>query len=104
MNPRDIPEVVAELIYEMHGVRSEPKAVNSRLDRLEETTGQMVAEQRGRREEQRGTREEVHPLPDRIGAAMFKPLEPFLNRLLTHDDQLKSRDARLGRLKNPSNP
>ncbi|GEM_PF-6409162 len=47
MNPRDLPEVVAELIIEMHEVRSELKAINGRLDRLEGTMEQVVREQRG---------------------------------------------------------
>ncbi|MGI4865869.1 MAG: hypothetical protein ACRYFZ_18235 [Janthinobacterium lividum] len=37
MNPRDLPEVVAELIIEMHKVRSELNALNGRVDRLERT-------------------------------------------------------------------
>lgn len=102
MNPRDLPEVVAELIIEMHEVRSELKALNGRVDRLESIMVQVVEQQRGMREEQRGMREEIQALPDRIGAAMFKSMEPFLNRLLAHDDQLKNHDSRLGRLENPS--
>lgn len=94
MNPRDLPEVVADLIIEMHEVQSELRAVNGRLDRLEQTMGQVVAEQRG-------MREEIQALPDRIGAAMFKSLEPFLNRLLDHGDQLKNHESRLGRLETP---
>jgi hypothetical protein len=37
MNPRDLPEVVAELIIEMHEVRSELSGLNGRVDRLERT-------------------------------------------------------------------
>ncbi len=37
MNPRDLPEVVAELIIEMHEVRSELNGLNGRVDRLERT-------------------------------------------------------------------
>lgn len=73
MNPRDLPEVVAELIIEMHEVRSEL----------------------------RGLREDMQAMPDRIGMAVIKSLEPFLNRLLDHDDQLKLHESRLGKLENP---
>ncbi len=37
MNPRDLPEVVAELIIEIHEVRSELNGLNGRVDRLERT-------------------------------------------------------------------
>ena len=73
MNPRDLPEVVAELIIEMHEVRSELRAL----------------------------RTDMQAMPDRIGVAAIKSLEPFLNRLLDHDDQLKKYENRLGKLKNP---
>ncbi len=95
MNPRDLPEVVAELIIEMHEVRSELKAINGRLDRLEGTMEQVV-------QEQRGMRQDMQAMPGQIGAAVFKAMEPFLNRLLNHDDQLKNHDTRLNRLENPS--
>ena len=70
MNPRDLPEVVAELIIEMHEVRAEL----------------------------RGLREDMQAMPDRIGLAVIKSLEPFLNRLLDHDDQLKNHENRLNNL------
>ncbi|MGI4833214.1 MAG: hypothetical protein ACRYFK_07095 [Janthinobacterium lividum] len=73
MNPRDLPEVVSELIIELHEVRSELRAL----------------------------REDMQTMPDRIGAAMFKLLEPFLNRLLDHADQLKSHENRLNNLERP---
>ncbi len=73
MNPRDLPEVVAELIIEMHEVRSEL----------------------------RGLREDMQAMPERIGSAVMKSLEPFLNRLLDHDDQIKNHESRLGKLENP---
>jgi hypothetical protein len=73
MNPRDLPEVVAELIIEMHEVQAEL----------------------------RGLREDMQAIPERIGTAVIKSLEPFLNRLLDHDDQLKNHEQRLGRLENP---
>ena len=94
MNPRDLPEVVAELIIEMHEVRSELRGLNSRVDRLEQTMVQVL-------EEQRGLREDMQAMPDRIGNAVIKSLEPFLNRLLDHDDQLKGHESRLGKLENP---
>ena len=106
MNPRDLPEVVAELIIEMHEVRSEISALNGRVDRLERTVEngfrELREEQRSMREEMQGLREETRALPQQISAAMFKSLEPFLNRLLTHDDQLKDHGTRLGGLENPS--
>jgi len=74
MNPRDLPEVVAELIIEMHEVQAEL----------------------------RGLREDMQAMPDRIGMAVIKSLEPFLNRLLDHDDQLKGHESRLGKLENPT--
>jgi hypothetical protein len=73
MNPHDLPEIVAELIIEMHEVRSELRAL--RMD--------------------------MQAMPDRIGVAAIKSLEPFLNRLLDHDDQLKKYENRLGKLENP---
>ena len=94
MNPRDLPEVVAELIIEMHEVRSELQGLNGRVDRLEQTMIQVL-------EEQRGLREDMQAMPDRIGSAVIKSLEPFLNRLLDHNDQLKSHENRLGKLENP---
>ncbi|NML65745.1 hypothetical protein HHL22_11060 [Hymenobacter sp. RP-2-7] len=98
MNPRDLPEVVSELIIEMHEVRSELNALNGRVDRLERVVENGFRELR---EEQRGMREEIQALPDRIGAAVFKSLEPFLNRLLDHDDQLKNQEGRLNNLEKP---
>jgi len=95
MNPRDLPEIVAELIIEMHEVRSELRSIR------DEQRG-MRAEMQGIREEQRGMREEMRAMPDRIGSAVIKSLEPFLNRLLDHDDQLRSHESRLGKLENPS--
>lgn len=94
MNPRDLPEVVAELIIEMHEVRSELKGLNGRVDRLEQAMAQIV-------EEQRGMRQELRALPDQIGTSMVRALEPFLNRLLAHDDQLRSHGQRLTTLENP---
>jgi len=94
MNPRDLPEVVAELISETHEVRSELQGLNGRVDRLEHTMVQVL-------EEQRGLREDMQAMPDRIGMAVIKSLEPFLNRLLDHDDQLKGHEQRINNLENP---
>lgn len=80
MHPRDLPEVVSELIIE---VRSELSALNGRGDRLEQAMIQVEQQQRGLREEVRA-------------------LEPFLNRLLEHDDQLRCHQGRLNNLENPS--
>jgi ubiquinone biosynthesis protein UbiJ len=87
MNPRDLPEVVAELIMEMHEVRSELQGINGRIDRLE---SQMQA-----------TREENRENTDRLLAGFQRMLEPFLNRLLAHDDQLRQHEGRLNNLESP---
>jgi ubiquinone biosynthesis protein UbiJ len=78
----------------MHEVRSELQGLNGRVDRLEQTMVQVL-------EEQRGLREDMQAMPDRIGNTVIKSLEPFLNRLLDHDDQLKNYENRLGKLENP---
>jgi chromosome segregation ATPase len=101
MNPRDLPEVVAELIIEMHEVRSELKPINGRLDRLEGTMEQGVQEQRGMRQDMQGMRQDMQALPEQIGTATIRALEPFLNRLLEHDDQLRKHGGRLTNLESP---
>ena len=83
MNPRDLPEVVSELIMEMHEVRSELRGLRDEMQAM------------------RGLREDMQAMPDRIGMAVIKSLEPFLNRLLDHDDELKDHGQRLGHLENP---
>lgn len=92
MNPRDLPEVVAELIIEMHEVRSELNAINGRLDRLERTVEVGL----------RQVREESRENTDRFLAGMQRMLDLFLNRLLDHNDQLKNHAGHLGQLENPS--
>ena len=87
MNPRDLPEVVAELIMEMHEVRSELQGINGRIDRLE---SQMQA-----------TREENRENTDRLLAGFQRMLDPFLNRLLEHNDQLRQHAGRLNNLESP---
>ncbi|RZK15270.1 MAG: hypothetical protein EOO56_23200 [Hymenobacter sp.] len=94
MNPRDIPEVVAELIYEMHEVRSELKGLNGRVDRLEQTMARVV-------EEMHGMREEMQALPEQIGAAIFKSLAPFLDKIMNDSDRVKDHESRLNRFENP---
>ena len=84
MNPRDLPEVVAELIIEMHEVQTELRGLREDMQ-----------------VELRGLREDMQAMPDRIGMAVIKSLEPFLNRLLDHDDQLKNHESRLNKLENP---
>ncbi|MFD1873817.1 hypothetical protein [Hymenobacter bucti] len=73
MNPRDLPEVVAKLIMEMHEAQAKL----------------------------RGLREDMQAMPDRIGMAVVKSLESFLKRLLEHDGQVKNHEQRLNRLENP---
>ena len=97
MNPRDLPEVVSELIIEMHEVRSELRGLRDEMQAMRGLREDM----RGEMQAMRGLREDMQAMPDRIGMAVIKSLEPFLNRLLDHDDQLKSHESRLGRLENP---
>jgi chromosome segregation ATPase len=101
MNPRDLPDVGAELIIEMHEVRSELKAINGRLDRLEGTMEQVVQEQRGMRQDMQGMRQDMQALPGQIGTATIRALEPFGTRLLEHDTQLRKHDGRLNNLEFP---
>lgn len=91
MNPRDLPEVVAELIIEMHEVRSELNAINGRIDRLERTVDDGF----------KALREEIRESSRATVDGIVKGFEPFLNRLLDHDDQLKNHESRLGKLENP---
>ena len=92
MNPRDLPEVVSELIIEMHEVRSELKALNGRIDRLERTTEEGF----------QGLREENRQNTDRLIDAYAKSMAPLINRLLDNTDQLKNHEQRLNNLENPS--
>jgi hypothetical protein len=101
MNPRDLPEVGAELIIEMPEVRAEPKAITGGLDRLAGTTEQVVQEQRGMRQDMPGMRQDMQVLPGHIGTATVQALAPFLNRSLEHDNQLRKQAARLNNLESP---
>jgi hypothetical protein len=65
MNPRDLPEAVAELIIERHEVRSEL----------------------------RGMRQDLQAMPEQIGTATIRALEPFFNRQLKHGDQPTNHQA-----------
>ena len=94
MNPRDLPELVAELTTDMHKTRSELQGLNGPIDCLGQTMVQVL-------EEQRGLREDMQATPHRIGIAIIKALEPFPNRWLDHDGQPKGHESRLGRLENP---
>jgi hypothetical protein len=78
MNPRDLPEVVAELIIEMHAVRSELSALNGRVDRLEHTVEEGL----------RLVREESRQNTDRLIEAFGRSMEPLINRMLDHEQRL----------------
>jgi hypothetical protein len=78
MNPRDLPEVVAELIIEMHEVRSELNALNGRVDRLERTVEEGL----------RLVREESRQNTDRLIEAFGRSMEPLINRMLDHEQRL----------------
>ena len=91
MNPRDLPEVVAELIMEMREVRSESNALNGRVDRLEQTVAQGF----------KSLREEIRESSRATVDGITRGFEPFLNRLLEHDGQLKNYTSRLNNLEFP---
>jgi hypothetical protein len=91
MNPRDLPEVGAELIIEMHEVRSELNALNGRVGRLEQTVAQGFKSLR--KEIREGSRATVE--------GITRGFEPFLNCLPEHDDQLRKHKMRLKRLESP---
>ena len=78
MNPRDLPEVVAELIIEMHEVRSELNALNGRVDRLERTVEEGL----------RLVREESRQNTDRLIEAFGRSMEPLISRMLDHEQRL----------------
>ena len=90
MNPRDLPEVVADLIIEMHEVRSELNALNGRVDRLEQTVSEGF----------KALREEIRESSRATVEGITRGFEPFLNRLLEHDDQLRQHESRLKSLEN----
>jgi hypothetical protein len=75
---RDLPEVVSELIIEMHEVRSELNALNGRVDRLERTVEEGL----------RLVREESRQNTDRLIEALGRSMEPLINRMLDHKQRL----------------
>lgn len=87
MNPRDLPEVGAELIIEMHEVRSEINALDGRVDRLEQTVADGFM----------ALREEVRESSRTTVEGIMRGFEP----LLGHHDQLRQHDGRLTNLENP---
>ena len=88
MNPRDLPEVVSELIIEMHEVRSELRAINGRLDRLDNRMEGVESELKLMREENRQN-------TDRLIEAFSRSMAPLIDRVLNHD-------GRLNTLENPT--
>lgn len=90
MNPRDLPEVVADLIIEMHEVRSELRAVNGRLDRLERRMEGVETEVRLLRQDMGLMREENRQNTDRLIDAFSRSMAPLIERVLTHDERLNS--------------
>jgi hypothetical protein len=84
---RDLPEVVSELIIEMHEVRSELNGINGRLDRLERRMEGVETEIKLMREDNRQN-------TDRLIDAFSRSMAPLIERVLTHDE-------RPNRLENP---
>jgi len=91
MHPRDLPEIVAELIIEMPEVRSGLKPFDGRFGRR----------MQGVKNEVKLVREEVRESSRAIVDGITRGFEPCLNRLLDYNDRLKDHEQRLGRLKNP---
>ena len=91
---RDLPEVVSELIIEMHEVRSEIQGLNGRIDRLDRRAENLGVEMRLTRQENRKN-------TDCLLVGFRRLIESFLNRLLDHDDQFKNHVGRLNNLDNP---
>ncbi|RYY07588.1 MAG: hypothetical protein EOO36_24515, partial [Cytophagaceae bacterium] len=81
MNPRDLPEVVAELIIEVHEVRSELQGLNGCVDRLERRMAGVESEIKLVREENRQN-------TGRLIEAFGRSMEPLINRVLDHDARL----------------
>ncbi|QKG54311.1 hypothetical protein [Hymenobacter sp. BRD67] len=103
MNPRDLPEVVAELIIEMHEVRSELRDMRAEMAGMRKDMRTEIGGMReGMRTEMSGMREDMRAMPEQIGMSVMRALEPFLNRLLEQDDKIKSHEGRLSTLENPS--
>ena len=88
---RDLPEVVSELIIEMHEVRSELGALNGRIDRLNNRVDLL---ERTVNEGFTQLREDNRQNTDRLIEAFGRSMEPLINRVLDHE-------GRLNRLENP---
>jgi len=84
---RDLPEVVSELIIEMHEVRSELKSINGRLDQLDRRMEGVETEIKLLREDNRQN-------TDRLIDAFSRSMAPLIDRVLTHEE-------RINRLENP---
>ena len=82
---RDLPEVVSELIIEMHEVRSELHAINGRLDRLNDRVDRL---EQTVEEGLRLVREESRQNTDRLIEAFGRSMEPLINRMLDHEQRL----------------
>ncbi len=80
MTPRDLPEVVSELIIEMHEVRSELNALNGRVDRLEQTVEEGL----------RLVREENRQNTDRLIESFSRSMAPLIDRVLNHETRLNN--------------
>ncbi len=78
---RDLPEVVSELIIEMHEVRSELKAINGWLDRLEQHMEGVETEIKLLREDNRQN-------TDRLIDAFSRSMAPLIDRVLTHEERI----------------
>ena len=94
MNPRDLPEVVSGMIRKLHEVHSEQKGLKGsinrstrRLDGIESTVKRMrtALKQNSR---------------SSVGGATHG-FKPCLNRLLKHDDHLRTYAGRLHHIENP---
>lgn len=83
MNPRDLPEVVADLLIEVHEVRSELDTLNGRVDRLERTVEEGF----------RLMREENRQNTDRLIDAFSRSMAPLIERVLTHETRLSNLES-----------
>ena len=94
MNPRDLPEVVSELIIEMHEVRSELQAVNGELQavngELQAVNGRIDRLERTVEDGLKAVREEARQNTDRLIEAFGRSMEPLINRVLDHEQRLKT--------------
>jgi hypothetical protein len=82
---RNLPEVVSELTIKMHEVRSESKAINGHLDRLERTMGTRLQRVK---QEMSLLREENRQNTDRLINSFSRSMAPLIERVLTHGVRL----------------